>query len=82
MSIQKFCFFSTCVFNSQAMITERICIYPKDVMLITGRSERSGCRLLQTIRKKYNKTKHQFVSIFEFSEYTGLQIEEIRTFLE
>ncbi|MFD2164533.1 hypothetical protein ACFSJU_19160 [Paradesertivirga mongoliensis] len=63
------------------MITERICIYPKDVMLITGRSERSGCRLLQTIKKKYNKTKNQFVSISEFSEYTGLQIDEIKQFL-
>ena len=55
--------------NLKAMITERICIYPKDVMLITGRSERSGCRLLQTIKRIYGKAKHQFVTIFEFSEY-------------
>ena len=81
MAIEKFHFFWSCTYNIIAMKTERICIYPKDVMLITGRSERSGCRLLQTIKKKYKKTKHQFVSIFEFSEYTGLEINEIRGFL-
>lgn len=63
------------------MLTERICIYPKDVMLITGRSERSGCRLLQTIKRLHGKQKHQFVTISEFSQYTGLNVEEIRGFL-
>jgi hypothetical protein len=62
------------------MITERICIYPKDVMLTTERSERSGCILLQTIKRISGKAKHQFVTIFEFSEYTGLNAEEKRVF--
>jgi len=64
------------------MITERICIYPKDVMLITGRSERSGCRLLQTIKKKNGKTKHQFVTVSEFCKHTGLNTDEIKGYLK
>lgn len=50
----------------------RICIYPKDIMMLTGRSERYGRKLLSDIKKHFKKSNHQFVSVQEFCDYTGL----------
>lgn len=52
---------------------ERICIYPKDVQIVTGRSETYGRSLIRQIKKKLSKSKHQFVSIDEFCNHTGLE---------
>ena len=41
----------------------RLCIYPKDVQLITGKSERYSRMLLQKVKEKFSKEEHQFVSI-------------------
>lgn len=57
--------------------TDRICIYPKDIQLLTGRTERFGRSLLAKIRQHLDKQPHQFVTIREFAEYTGLEEEEI-----
>jgi hypothetical protein len=43
----------------------RICIYPKDVMRITGKSERYGRMLLDKIKQKNAKEAHQFVTILQ-----------------
>ncbi|MGX9985374.1 hypothetical protein [Chryseobacterium sp. POL2] len=51
----------------------RLCIYPKDIQRITGRSERYSRALIQKIRKHYNKPEHHLVSIEEFCTYTGLE---------
>jgi len=55
----------------------RICIYPKDVQILTGKSERYGRNILNKIRKLNNKKKDQPVTIYEFCEYLNLQVEEI-----
>lgn len=60
---------------------KRICIYPKDVQRITGRTERYGRKLLQTIRKKLSKEPHQFITLEEFAEYTGIDIEVVHTYI-
>ena len=60
---------------------KRICIYPKDVQRITGRSERYGRKLLQKIRKHFEKEQHQFITIKEFSEYTGINEAEIEQYI-
>ncbi|HET8810949.1 MAG TPA: hypothetical protein VFM65_11870 [Flavobacteriaceae bacterium] len=60
------------------MKTTRICIYPKDIQRITGRTERFGRNLLAKIREHFDKESYQFVSIDEFAEYTGLDKEEIQ----
>ena len=54
---------------------ERICIYPKDVQVITGKSERWGRDIIKKIKETYNKEKHQLVTIEEFCNYTGLSPE-------
>jgi hypothetical protein len=55
----------------------RICIYPKDIMRITGKSERYGRKLLEKIKEKYSKEEHQFVTIKEFCSYSGLDITDV-----
>ena len=44
----------------------RLCIYPKDVQRITGKSERYSRMLLQKIKEAFSKQEHQFVSVEEF----------------
>lgn len=65
----------------QQTIPNRIVIYAKDIMNITGRKERAARKLLARIRKKYKKKKGEFVSIKEFCDFTGLDIDMIKTFL-
>ena len=55
----------------------RLCIYPKDIQRITGKSERYGRKLLSQIKSHYKKEPHQLVSIIEFCEYTGLNYSDI-----
>jgi hypothetical protein len=59
------------------MRTERIIIYPKDIQRITGKSERYGRLLLKRIKDRLGKEDHQFVTIEEFSSYTGIKIEQV-----
>jgi len=65
----------------QEKIPVRIVIYAKDVINITGRKERAAWKMLAQIRKKYNKEKGQFVTIYEFCEYTGIKEERVLPFL-
>ncbi|RTZ01409.1 hypothetical protein EKL98_15105 [Flavobacterium bomense] len=55
----------------------RLCIYPKDIQRITGKSYRQSIRLLQKIRKELNKLQNEFVSVEEFCQYTSLKIEQV-----
>jgi hypothetical protein len=63
------------------VIPNRIVIYPKDVMNITGRGERTARKLLSRIRKNYNKEKGAFITIEEFCSFTGLKPEQVTHFL-
>lgn len=57
------------------MKTDRIIIYPKDIQRITGKSERYGRLLLKRIKDRLGKEDHQFVTVDEFSSYTGIKME-------
>ena len=63
------------------MNTKRACIYPKDIQRITGRSERYGRKLLNDIKNYFDKEPHQFVTINEFSEYSGIEISIINLYI-
>jgi len=63
------------------MIPNRIVIYAKDIMNITGRRERAARKLLAKIRKKYKKKRGEFISIDEFCEFTSLKKESVWEFL-
>ncbi|MDQ8005980.1 MAG: hypothetical protein REI64_14355 [Pedobacter sp.] len=58
---------------------KRVCIYPKDVSILTDKSLRHAQKLLQTIKDAMNKRKDQYVTIAEFSEYTGIHIELVQS---
>lgn len=57
---------------------ERLCIYPKDIQIVTGKSERYGRNLIKKIKDALSKAEHQLVSIDEFCDYTGLQPEAVK----
>jgi hypothetical protein len=56
---------------------KRLCIYPKDIQRITGKSYRQSLRLLNKIRNDLNKLENEFVSIDEFCQYTSLKYEQV-----
>lgn len=56
---------------------KRVCIYPKDVQRITGKSYRYSRLLLIDLKKHLNKQEHQFITIEEFCHYTGLKLEQV-----
>lgn len=56
---------------------KRLCIYPKDIQRITGKSYRQSIRLMQKIRTDLNKLENEFVSIDDFCKYTSLKFEQV-----
>ncbi|MCB4797211.1 hypothetical protein LG649_00005 [Tamlana sp. PT2-4] len=63
------------------MKLERACIYPKDIQRITGRTERYGRKLLSKIKQHFNKEPHQFITIKEFAEYSGINEDVIKEYI-
>ncbi len=61
--------------------TDRVCVYPKDIQRITGKSEKSGQRLLKKIRMQLGKSDHQFITADEFASYSGIALELIQEYL-
>ncbi len=59
----------------------RICIYPKDIQLITGRSERYSRALIVRIKMTLHKQEHQLVTVQEFCTYMGIPYESVREML-
>jgi len=58
-------------------IMNRLCIYPKDIQVITGRSDRYGRNLIKKIKDHFSKQHHQVVTVDEFCQYMGLQQEVV-----
>ncbi len=56
----------------------RICIYPKDIQRITGRSERYSRGLILKIKISLHKPEHQFLTVQEFCTYMGIPYESVR----
>lgn len=57
--------------------SKRVCIYPKDIQRITGKSYRQSTRILNQIRTSLNKSKNSLITINEFCDYIGLKQEQI-----
>lgn len=51
--------------------SHRFCIYPKDVMRMTGKGARYAQALIKQIKEANNKSKSQLVTIEEFCRFTG-----------
>ncbi len=63
------------------MARTKVIIYPKDIQVITGRSERYAQNTLARIKKALGKPKHQLVTYQEFCEFMGISLEELCTHL-
>jgi hypothetical protein len=59
----------------------RMTIYTKDIQRITGKSERYGRKIMNKIKAKHGKQKHQLVSLAEFCEFMGLSTEDVSKYL-
>jgi hypothetical protein len=59
-------------------IPQRIVIYPRDVVNIIGCKIRTAQRLIQTMRTVFEKEEFQFITVQEFSFFTGIDEELIR----
>ncbi|MGK0329699.1 MAG: hypothetical protein ACJAYY_000341 [Paraglaciecola sp.] len=56
----------------------RICIYPKDVQVVKGKSERYGRSIIKMIKESLNKEAHQLVTIEEFCTFMGIETSEVK----
>ena len=52
-------------------------MYPKDVQRIMGKEYKQARRYLIKIKTLLNKEDHQYISVEEFSKYSGRRIEEV-----
>ncbi len=64
------------------MKLKRIIIYPKDIQRITGKSERYGRLMIRKIKEHYKKSDHQLVTTYEFSQFSGIEMELINEFID
>ncbi|MGK7392849.1 MAG: hypothetical protein ACNS60_21220 [Candidatus Cyclobacteriaceae bacterium M2_1C_046] len=64
------------------MRLKRIIIYPKDIQRITGKSERYSRYLLKKIKNDLQKEDHHLVTVQEFCEFAGVEVEEIEQFID
>ncbi|WP_439490859.1 hypothetical protein [Algoriphagus sp.] len=63
------------------MLKKRCVIYAKDVQRITGRSARYSHDVLKKIRKQFSKERKQFVTVAEFSAFSGIPEEKLKEYL-
>jgi hypothetical protein len=64
------------------MKTIRLVIFAKDIQRITGRGERHARGLIRKVKQAYGKDAHQFLTIDEFCDYSGLKKEDILSIIE
>jgi hypothetical protein len=50
----------------------------KTLFVSLEKSERYGRKLLEKIKKEYSKKEHQFISVDEFCQFTGLKVEQVQ----
>lgn len=60
----------------------RVVLYTRDVENITGRRGRTARKLIQKIRDALGKSKNEFITIKEFSLFTGIEEDLIKDFLQ
>ena len=55
----------------------RIIIYTNEISIILGCSRVTAYRHMKNAKRKFNKKRHQYLTIREFSIYSGITVEEI-----
>lgn len=55
----------------------RIVIYPNDIVILTEKSDSYARKEIQNLKKVLKKAKHQKVTIKEYCQYYGFDINEV-----
>lgn len=63
------------------MKNQRLFIYLKEMIHVTGLNKRTVIRMIKRIRKKYGLEEGAYIPIGLFCEYTFLDEEAVRTAL-
>lgn len=59
------------------MKAARFIVFAKDIQLITGLSLRQSQRILQQIRKKFNRKKNHLVTLYEFCSFCEFEPKDV-----
>ncbi len=59
------------------MKTPRLFIYAADLMRLSGKSERTARRLLQTIKDHFGLGKRQQLTYFQLAEFLNLPVDQL-----
>lgn len=57
---------------------KRICIYAKDIQILTGKSERYARKVISQVRQFYSKDRNQLITIKEFCGFMNLDEQEVK----
>lgn len=60
------------------MSHQRLVIYPKDIMIITGKSERHCRHLIKRMKDHFQKENHQYITIEELASFLGIDPAAIK----
>ena len=60
---------------------KRLAITPKDIQIIEGKSERFGRNQIKKIKAVLNKEAHQIITIEEYCNFMGLEVDQVILFL-
>jgi hypothetical protein len=56
----------------------RLVIYPRDIIRITGRSESTARNEINYLKVVLEKEKHQKITIEEYCDYFDLKFEDVK----
>ena len=63
--------------NSTSRPFRRIVIYPKDIIILTGRKESYTRGIIRAMKNHYGKAPEQLLTVKEMCAYLGLDMEEV-----
>ena len=63
------------------MRLRRISITTKDIMIITGRSDKYSRNIYRQVKQHFSKKPHQEVTFREFCQYIGIPYKELEDIL-
>ncbi len=64
------------------MITKRVCVYPKDIHRLTGKSMRASQSIFRKMKRFFGKRENQAVTVKEFADFSGIPEAVIRANLD
>ena len=67
--------------SNTRLVEKRICIYAKDIQLLTGKSERYARKIVAQVRQHCAKSKDQLITIKEFCDFMHLNEQEVKNAL-